>query len=339
MSPIPKPRRVSTLMGLLLTAAVLAACGTAGGGVGGGNEPQTSSSTAKDAAADVNADQCGKQKRTIEHDLGSTTISGTPSRVAVLEFSFIDAVVNLGMSPAGIADDDDPDRIIPALRDKVGEYTPLGLRDSPNLQVITSLKPDLIVADSAANSGIYDQLAKIAPTIAVASDAAGYEETINSAKIIAQAIGKCDEMATVLDRHEQVMDKLRERVPEDETRKVLFAIATDVGVTGYTARGFTPGVLASLGLESPLPDTSDDFHVSMSLETLVSVKPDVMFLAPHPGTLLIDQWATTPLWDTVPAVQEDAVFKMNQNLWSRARGLVAAEEIAAQAIDAVYGAA
>lgn len=340
MSPIPQPRRVLTLVGSLLTAAVLASCGTAGGGVAGGEDPQTSGgAAAEEMAASVNAEECGKETRNIKHDQGTTTVTGSPTRVAVLEFSFVDAVVNLGMRPVGIADDDNPDRIIPPLRGKVGDYTPLGLRASPNLQVITSLKPDLIVSDSTANGGIYGQLSKIAPTIAVASDSASYEETVNSQLVIAQAIGKCEEMEERLSRHEEIMQGLRDRIPDDESRKVLFAIATEVGVTGYTPRGFTPGVLASLGLESPLPDDNDDFHVSLSLETLVSLKPDVIFLAPHPGQLLIDQWATTPLWDTVPAVQEDAVYKMVQNLWSRARGLEAAEQIGEEAIEALYGAA
>jgi len=336
MSLIPTPRRVLTLVSVFLTAAALAACGTAGDGVAGGNEPQTSSTAAEVMGADANAQQCGKKTRTIKHDLGTTTITGTPSRVAVLEFSFIDAVVNLGIKPVGIADDDDPDRIIPALRKKVGDYTPLGLRASPNLQVITSLKPDLIVADSSENSGIYAQLSKIAPTIAIASDVAGYEETINSEKVVAQAIGKCDEMKDVLAKHEKVMQGLRNRVPKGENRKVLFAITTETGVSGYTTRGFTPGVLASLGLDTPMPNSKDQY-VGLSLETLVSMKPDVIFLAPHPGKELIDQWAATSLWGTIPAVAHDKVFKMNQNLWSRARGLVAAEQIARQAVDKLYG--
>src|SRR5262245_44677712 len=280
MSLIPKPRRALLLVGTILTAAVLAACGTAGGGVGGGNQPQTTGSAAAKAMdAGANVGQCGKNTRTIKHDLGTTTITGKPKRVAVLEFSFIDAVVNAGVKPVGIADDNDPDRIIPALRDKVGHYTPLGLRASPNLQVITSLKPDLILADSSENSGIYAQLSKIAPTIAIASDTAGYEDTINSEKVVAQAMDRCDEMDKVLAHHEKVMDGFKKRVPKNESRKVLFAITTETGVSGYTTHAFTPGVLASLGLSSPMPASSDAQYVALSLETLVSMKPDVIFLA------------------------------------------------------------
>ncbi|TDV49964.1 ABC transporter substrate-binding protein [Actinophytocola oryzae] len=337
MSLIPKPRWALSLVGIVITSAALAGCGSAGGATAGG--PQTSgSAAAKDVGADANTEQCGKTSRTIKHDLGTTTVRGTPSRVVVLEFSFVDAVVNLGVKPVGIADDNDPDRLIPALKDKVGKYTPLGLRASPNLQVITSLKPDLILADSQDNAGIYAQLSKIAPTIAVASEAAGYQDTINSEKVVAQAMGKCEQMDTVLAHHEKVMQGFKNRVPKGEARKVLFAISTDTGVSGYTEGGFAPGVLAALGLRSPLPDTGGDAQVAMSLETMVSTRPDVLFVAPHPGKLLLDQWATTSLWDSIPAVAHDKVYKMNQNLWSRARGLTAAEEIAEQAVDKLYGA-
>ncbi|MET7998092.1 Fe(3+) dicitrate ABC transporter substrate-binding protein [Amycolatopsis sp. NPDC005232] len=337
MSPILKLCKSLRLTGALLTAAALVVgCGTAGG-VGSG-DPSSAGQAPSVVAADVNNAECGKQTRVIKHDLGTTTVSGAPHRIAVLELSFIDAIVNLGLRPVGVADDNNPGVLIPALRDKVGKYTPLGLRASPNLQVITSLKPDLIIADSQEHSAIYSQLSKIAPTIAVSSDSAGYQETINSEKLIAEAAGKCDQMKTVLDHHTQVMNQLKAKIPPGDTRKILFAIGTETGVTGYTPRGFAPGVLSALGLASPLPDKGDDFHVSVSLETLVSLKPDVIIVAPHPGKLLIDQWKTTALWDTIPAVRKNAVFMVNQNLWSRARGLIAAEQIAAEAVQKLAGA-
>ncbi|QYN18991.1 Fe(3+) dicitrate ABC transporter substrate-binding protein [Amycolatopsis sp. DSM 110486] len=337
MSPIPPLRKSLPLTGVLLAAATLViGCGTAGGGIGSSTGSQSATAPAV-VAADVNSAECGKPTRTIKHDLGSTTITGTPHRIAVLELSFVDAIENLGLQPVGVADDNNRDVLIPALRDKVGNYTPLGLRASPNLQVITSLKPDLIIADSAEHSAIYTQLSKIAPTIAVSSDAAGYQETINSEKLIAEAAGKCDRMKAVLDHHAQVMQGLKAKIPPGDTRKILFAIGTETGVTGYTPRGFAPGVLAALGLHSPLPDKGDDFHVSVNLETLVTMKPDVIIMAPHPGKLLLDQWKTTQLWGTLPAVQKNAVFMVNQNLWSRARGLVAAEQIATEAVQKLAG--
>ena len=39
-------------------------------------------------------------------------------------------------------------RIIKPLRDKIGKYTSVGTRKQPNLEEISKLKPDLIIADN-----------------------------------------------------------------------------------------------------------------------------------------------------------------------------------------------
>ena len=56
-------------------------------------------------------------------------------------------------------------RIIKPLRDKIGKYTSVGTRKQPNLEEISKLKPDLIIADNNRHKGIYKDLNKIAPTI------------------------------------------------------------------------------------------------------------------------------------------------------------------------------
>src|SRR5262245_15065153 len=112
---------------LTLTAAAgaLAACGTA---TSSSSPAATAAPTADRAAAaqrvssSVNLDECGKPTRTIKHDLGTTTITGNPTKVVALEYSFVDALVAVGMSPVCVADDNEPKRIIPALREKVTDY-------------------------------------------------------------------------------------------------------------------------------------------------------------------------------------------------------------------------
>jgi iron complex transport system substrate-binding protein len=39
----------------------------------------------------------------------------------------------------------------------------------------------------------------------------------------------------------------------------------------------------------------------------------------------------------VPAVKNNATYKVDQNIWSRSRGLLASELIAQQAIENLYG--
>ena len=51
-----------------------------------------------------------------------------------------------------------------------------------------------------------------------------------------------------------------------------------------------------------------------------------------PGTAVVDKFKESPLWNTVNAVKNHQVFFVNPFLWSKARGLLAGELIAQQAV-------
>ncbi len=151
------------------------------------------------------------------------------------------------------------------------------------------------------------------------------------------ALNKCDEMKTRLAEHVKLMADLKAKAPAEESRKALFVRASDKGFTGFPPKAYTPGVLAAIGIGSPLPDESGDASVWLTLETLVATKPDVMFIAPNDGPTLRDTWAKSPLWKEVPAVKNNASFDVNPNEWSRSRGLIAAEVVAQDAVKLLYG--
>lgn len=331
-------RRLAVAATLTAAAVALSGCGGSASSSATGAAPNADRAAAAEGVSpSVNLDQCGKATRTIKHDLGTTTVTGTPVRVVALEYSFVDALVAVGMSPVGVADDNQPKRIIPALRDKVGSYKSVGLRATPNIQVITALKPDLIVADSGRHKAIYAQLSKIAPTIAYASLNGNYQQVLDSEMSTAIALNKCDQMKTRLSAHAKTMADLKATAPADENRKALFVRASEKGFTGFPPKAYTPGVLSAIGIDSSLPDSGTDASVSLTLETLVATKPDVMFIAPNDGPTLRDQWKKSPLWKEIPAVKNNASYDVDPNEWSRSRGLIASEVVAQEAVKLLYG--
>jgi iron complex transport system substrate-binding protein len=327
----PRSLAVVVLVGL---SCGLAACGS--------SSPDDQSSQHDGAAVqEVSGDslmaQCGKDSRVIKHERGTTTITGTPKRVVVLEFSFVDAAVNSGVTPVGVADDDDPGRLLPSLREKVGDYTSVGLRATPNLQVILGLKPDLIIADSERQASIYDQLTKIAPTVEFPSLNANYKQTLDSEQLAAVALNRCDEFKQRMTEHTDFMKKALAAVPKGEKRKALFAVGTDKIFTAFSQAYFTDDVLAAVGIPASLDGKDGVASLEMNLETLTSTKPDILFLARPKDTDTIDEgWESNPLWTTIPAVAKKQVYMVDQNSWSRSRGIDAAELIATQAIKDLY---
>ncbi len=331
-------RRPVLAAGAFAAAAVLVAgCGGSAGSTTQ-NDPGSAGKPTAQAKLVGNSGMCGKDTRTIKHDLGTTVIKGTPQRIVVLEYSFVDALVNVGDKPVGVADDGKPTRVLKPLRDAIGHYTSVGLRQSPNLQVIKSLKPDLIIADSSRHSSLYPQLTKMAPTIEVPSLTADYDQIIEGEKLISQAVNKCDAMNAALDKHAKVMAGLKARVPASaQGKKVLFAVTSDKGFSAQTQLAFAPTVLRQLGLTTVPETTGKDVSVSLTLESLVTTAPDVMFLARNTPKTLNDGWASSGLWKSVPAVKNKLSFTVSGDIWSKSRGTLAAEMMADEAIQKLTG--
>lgn len=330
----PSRQRIAIAAALVASTLVMTACGSA--------SSSSSSVSAKGygpvaegVSSSVNLAQCGKSTRTIKHDLGTTTVKGNPTKVVALELSFVDALVNVGLHPTGIADDGNKSVLLPQLRDEVGSYTSVGLRATPNLQVITSLHPDLIIADTSRDKTIYAQLSAIAPTVVFPSLNGTYQQVVDSEMLIAEAVNRCDQMKTRLAEHEKIMAGYKNDVPSGQNQTALFAVSSDKLFSGQTLTSFAPGVLQVLGLKPAV--NSSDSVVHMTLESLVAAKPDVMFVAYQSQKDMAVQWQSTPLWQQLPAVANHKYFVVDRATWSKSRGLLAAELIAKAVVHDVYG--
>lgn len=314
----------------LLLAVTSGGCSTGGASnaAGGGRDAKVN--------ATVNAGACGKDTRTITHELGTTDITGTPQRIVALEFSFVDALASINVKPVGIADDNDATRIIPQVRDKVAGYTSVGLRQSPNLQQISALKPDLIIADAMRDKNIYDQLKAIAPTIAFNSNQSSYQQNLDSAVAIGQALNRCQAMEDRLTQHRKTMADLKAKIPTGTADSFMFAVAADKTVTVHTAAAYTPSVLQFLGLKCVTPASGATTQSEVNLETFVAANPPIVFVVDPPGSLF-DQWQKNPIAQQVGAVKDHKVYPVDVAVWSRWRGVTAAELIAQDLVTKLYG--
>ncbi|WP_161632170.1 ABC transporter substrate-binding protein [Nakamurella lactea] len=300
------------------------------------SDPAAPSGSAAPGAATALDPQCGKETRTITHDLGTTTIKGDPAKVVVLEFPFADALASIGEKPIGIADDGDPSRIIPQVAEKIGTYTSVGTRQSPSLQNIAALKPDLIIADTSRHKDIYDQLSKIAPTISLAGNKSTYESNLKAAETISVAMNRCQQMADRLAKNSATIAAIAAKMPND-LPPVLFVVSTDKQVTEHNAASYPPSVLMALGLKYLLPADAKNPTAEASEETVATQNPSVVFLSAATDQTLFEAWAADPVGGSLTAVKDGKVFKVDNNLWSRAKGITASEVMAQQALDLLTG--
>lgn len=308
-------------IGLLFLVLLLAACGSE-------NEGEQKESSNGEGSSE-------QETRVIEHEMGETEISGQPEKVVALEFSFVDNLASLGVSPVGIADDNDEARIIEPIREKIDDYTSVGTRKQPSLEVISSLQPDLIIADMQRHKDIYDQLSEIAPTIILPSLAADYDGIIDSFQTVSKAVGMEEHGEEVLTEHKETMEELRSQVPEDEDRTVLPAVVADSGYFAHNMESYTGSLLESIGLKNAI-QSGDDRYNKINLEQLVEFDPDVMFHMSSGDQTVVTEWEGSELYRDISAVKNGEVHEVDRNMWSRFRGLISSEKILEDAVQYLY---
>lgn len=275
------------------------------------------------------------QARTITDSGDGLIIDGQPSRVVVLEYSFVDALAAVGVSPVGIADDNNPERLVPAVRQLIGRYQSVGLRGQPNLETIAGLNPDLIIADPRRHQAIYDDLKVIAPTLLVPSLGVNYQNVLNTAEIIGHALGRREQMQHRLQQHEIQMDQYRHQLSTDA--RFLFAIISSRGFTMHGPEAFASGVLQRLGVRNAAPQDSAQAYIKSSFEQLAKANPDWLLLGVYGkeegGGELLQRWRANPVWQFLSAVKKDQVQEVSPKVWSLNRGMLTAEQIAAEILE------
>ncbi|ARJ50328.1 ABC transporter substrate-binding protein [Staphylococcus lutrae] len=273
----------------------------------------------------------------IKHSGGTTKIDKEPKRVVALEYSFVDALTALGVKPVGIADDGKKKNIIEPLRDKVGDYKSVGARKQPNLEVISELKPDLIIADSNRHKGNYEQLSKIAPTILLPSLDADYKENIEAFKTIGKALSKEKEADKRLKAHEDKINQYKKEITMDKDKKVLPLVISQSGILAHSDKSYVGQFLRDLGFKEALtkevadqlPEYLNAPYLNMNSEQLADVNPERMFVMVNgendPEYLKVQK---DPVWKEIDAVKNHRVHVVDRQTWSKFRGLISSEEIA-----------
>ncbi|WP_313612994.1 ABC transporter substrate-binding protein [Agrobacterium sp.] len=274
--------------------------------------------------------------RTITHELGETKITGKPVRIVALEFSFVQALDSLGITPVGITDDNQPDRIEQNLGKKI-EYSSVGTRLEPNLELISALQPDLIIADERRHGAIYEQLSAIAPTIVLNSWDGTYKDIKDAVVTIADAVGDKAKGEKVVADHDARIAAIAAKIPADNNRKFMLAVATADNWSLHTSDSFSGSIFAAIGVETAI-NADKPVESGVGLERLVAVNPDVLLVATDPGGTIFNRVQDNSAWKAIAAVKNNLVFEVNRNQYARFRDLRTAELIANDVLTKVFNA-
>ncbi|MEX1057796.1 MAG: iron-siderophore ABC transporter substrate-binding protein [Natronospirillum sp.] len=274
---------------------------------------------------------------TVEHAMGSTDLLETPTRIVTLYQGATDAAVALGITPVGVVESWAEKPMYHYLRDELDGVAQVGLETQPNLEEIARLNPDLIIGAKMRHEKVYNQLSQIAPTV-MHETVFMFKETLD---LIAEATDHESEAAQwhndwdtkIADFQSQVSDQADLNWPQEVA---LLNFRNDHARIYYSS--FAGNILNELGFERPDAHKEDAWGVKLtSKESIPSMNADVFFIFMNEddNTVLENYaaWTGHPLWNTLDAVKNDQVYRVNETDWNLGGGPIAAERMVESVIE------
>ena len=275
--------------------------------------------------------------RAVEHERGTTKVCRHPHRIAVLSPHILDIVLALGAQPAAYAEStalaidrfDNPAKQIPHLGDRIStQPLNLGDRQSPSLERLALLKPDLILGEDWLAGDIYSHLSLIAPTMLFTDERNGTQHWRNNIEGIAKALGREGAIENVnaavareLDAARQSLAAVVEAHPEVLILSVNSAL-TDVAIAADSTVGT---LLEEIGFRLVFPQPTiagESRWLQASPEILPTLEADIAIIIGWdaselygPEAVLKENWNRNPMFRNIPAAKESRVFFVDYQLW------------------------
>ena len=266
---------------------------------------------------------------TFQGTNGKVTLDKPAKKVVVLEWTYAENLLALGMQPAGMADIEsynDYVNIEPQLDDTVVD---VGTRQEPNLEAIAAIEPDLIIGVDFRHTAMLSDLESIAPTVIFnpypEDDSIDlYEEMETTFNEMAKAVGKEDKAKEVLADLETVYEEKAAEVEAAnlKTKDTILTLAY-TGAQAPEIRVFTPNSMASIILEKiglknvHQPDQFEVFGSStFNVEGLTKYEnANYMYTVPDTDNIYENQLKGNAVWENLAFVKENRTYDLGADTW------------------------
>ncbi|MEM9564411.1 MAG: ABC transporter substrate-binding protein [Actinomycetota bacterium] len=296
---------------LVAFALVAAACGDDDGDTAAsasGSASASASEPAEDASASEPAEAATVS---FTDDLGRTVdVPVDPQRIiAFNEFSHAEPLLALGAPLIGMTDQGGGEFNPPtAAAYDVSGVTSVGGFSELNVEVITELQPDLILAYSHTGEWYHnvdvEVLQEIAPTVALNEN----KTRDDFHRAVAELVGYTDEFEEQREAYFARIDELKPQLSEDLSVLVI-ASPWEGGISIHSISNPNPtsAIPTDLGITMPAVAQADDIYVDVSPELILEeFQADVIFYEAR-GASVVE----TPLWEELPAVQAGQVYSID----------------------------
>ncbi|MHA7965439.1 ABC transporter substrate-binding protein [Paenibacillus sp. CAU 1782] len=305
-------------MGLCLAVAlmvVLAACSANDES----NQQLPGDKVEDQTTIEENQENTSAQTRTYTDLFGEVTIPQEPEKLLIIGTRYTEYLISMGIKPAMVAG---VASVEPEYRMEYFKTNGVEFIDYPqyehNFELLLSLAPDMILAMGAGmEENVYEQLSKVAPTVAINSGPS-MEEAM---PLLAQLFDKQAEYETVKAAFDSKAEEAKIALDEaigDSTVLVLRAEPNNYRVLGQIAKmGSSVLFYHQLGLTIPEKLANEEaWFTPVSLEVLPELNPDYIFIenrlaANFNGDESTKELMESSIWKGMKAVQAGNVFPLD----------------------------
>lgn len=228
-----------------------------------------------------------------------------PQRVVALMGSFADTWQKAGGELCGVTEDafDERGLVLPENVISVGMY------NSPNLETIIGLNPDLVILSSETkeHTALMEAF-KQAGITAAYFHVTYFEDYLSMLRICTDMTGREDlYKKNGLDTKQQIEAVIKKNIPGNSPR-VLFLITYSGGAVAKNSECMTGRMLKDLGCTN-LADENKSLLKEFTMEAIIKDDPDYIFVVPmgsdeaQANKNLKDSIEKNPAWNGLKAVQ------------------------------------
>lgn len=202
-----------------------------------------------------------------------------------------------------------------------GNMTSVGDFTAPNLEVITALEPDLILASGGVQAESVDTLRNLGYKVLVL-DPTSVGGILNNIELVGNATGNSAEATALVNEINSRITTVENTVANAAKPKVYYEVYYE-STSSWTigAKAWQSELIEIAGGTNIFGDQQIDYY-QYQVEALIDRNPDVIVL---PGEGMGTGTASTfdavkarPGWDTTNAVQNNRLYQINSDIIERA---------------------
>ncbi|MEM9517408.1 MAG: iron-siderophore ABC transporter substrate-binding protein [Actinomycetota bacterium] len=278
------------------------------------------------SAADAPESTAARAPIVVDTEFGSFEIPADPERIVVVDpIIALPTALDLGVPVVGTtfaADGTSPNELVEP--DEIAEMVEVAVFGSTSgLESIAAADPDLIIA-SPGSVEEFELTQQIAPSVPFVVSG----EWRDDARLVAEAFGERTELDEQIADYDERAAEIAARIDDElgDPSVAVVRVRPDA-IRVHTNLHFAGNVIEDAGLRIPdrwTFDRSDDPLENVN-NRFVTISPEVLgdladadyiIVMPHGRATdtddavqdAFDQVASNPLWQTLPAVQDDNVF-------------------------------